>query len=395
MALQVERESEYLRQLVEEERYVNKAQEYKDLLTGAYKTAQQQYQASTQSAAQQASYDISGAYANYLKQQRAVVAQGQLESGYKQEVSDVLQSQFGSAYQQARAMQAESVASAFETYGKTTESAYSEYLKNIASLEESATKEAKYMANIQKAADEYVQLNLSKFTDAQKSLASGEGFKLYTTIDNVEDLTDYGRGVYTKALLSEDRGFEEYLQSQGLSQELEYYLSNPAKIREDLFGITLTGTVRPEQQEEITSDILSTPDYIESVPKSSLDLSWKSGSSATEIITNSVTNLYDTYMPNIGVDVVTTKTVKDAVSKYIDTLPVKRGSQGLPQIKINKTIQEITNGLSGETITPQQLSTYLQSLFDKSEITNVHVQEIFNYIVSEIEAQSKQKYRGE
>ena len=93
MATLYELRSSYEKQLEEEQAIIDLRQQYKDLLTGSLTAAQQQYRQTAQTAAAQARYDISGAYANYLKQQRSIAAQGRLESGYKEELSDVLQQQ--------------------------------------------------------------------------------------------------------------------------------------------------------------------------------------------------------------------------------------------------------------------------------------------------------------
>ena len=110
--------NEFLKAELESEKTQSQIKKLQDWLTGQTQLQQQQYQQTAQTAATQASYDISGAYANYLKQQRSIASQGQLETGYKEELGDVLESQYSSAYQQAKATQAENVASAAETYAK-------------------------------------------------------------------------------------------------------------------------------------------------------------------------------------------------------------------------------------------------------------------------------------
>jgi hypothetical protein len=113
-----ELKSSHLAEILQEEQYQSRVKTIQDWLTGATQSATQQYQASAETAAQQASYDISGAYANYLKQQRGVMNQGQLESGHKEEVGSALQQQYQGAYSQARATQAQDVAKAYSQYSE-------------------------------------------------------------------------------------------------------------------------------------------------------------------------------------------------------------------------------------------------------------------------------------
>ena len=175
-----ELKSSFLKDISMSEEYKAKVQSIQDWLTGQTQLQQQQYQQTAQTAATQASYDISGAYANYLKQQRNIAAQGRLESGYKEELGDVLKSQYGSAYQQARATQAENVASAAETYAKNVSQYSKEASEAAQSYYESAIKEAETQANIYKAAEEY-----AGFTEDSQ-------YPLYELINDKYQLTDYG-----------------------------------------------------------------------------------------------------------------------------------------------------------------------------------------------------------
>lgn len=405
MAIKVERESQYMRDLLEEKRYASEIQLYKDLLTGSYQIAQQQYQTSKQAAAEQASYNISGAYANYLKQQRNIAAQGRLESGYKKEVGDLLQQQYQSVYDQARDEQSQIVMNAANEYQKTTSTAYSEYLKNLEAVEKAAKIEAGYRSNIHSAIDAYVQANLDNFTAAQTSQSSGEGFKLYETVNGVEQLTSYGKSVYTKALL-EDEGFKNYLQEQGLTDELQYYLSAADKdgtsmssrIHEDLFGITHTGTLGTSVEKEIAAGLLGTQDYIESVSKPKLDLKWKWNKEMKQNAEENIDTLFESYMPNIGAETISAQMVKDALEKYIPTLSEGRSAHSVSPTKTINALREVTDKLSGESLTKQQLINYFNDLVDDNriEINPVGtVSGIFDNIIKELEAQSIKKYRGE
>lgn len=229
MALtKTELKSSFLKDIEESEEHKANVQSIQDWLTGQTQLAQQQYQQTAQTAATQASYDISGAYANYLKQQRNIASQGQLETGYKEELGDVLKSQYGSAYQQAKATQAENVASAAETYAKNVYQYSKEASEAVQSYYKSAIKEAEIQANIYKAAEEY-----AGFTEDSQ-------YPLYELINDKYQLTDYGFDVMSSKILDAKGGFKSYLEEQGLTDELDYYLSNPQGIHEKLFGITDT-----------------------------------------------------------------------------------------------------------------------------------------------------------
>ena len=237
MALtKTELKSSFLKDIEESEEHKANVQSIQDWLTGQTQLAQRQYQQTAQTAATQASYDISGAYANYLKQQRNIASQGQLETGYKEELGDVLKSQYGSAYQQAKATQAENVASAAETHAKNVYQYSKEASEAVQSYYKSAIKEAEIQANIYKAAEEY-----AGFTEDSQ-------YPLYELINDKYQLTDYGFDVMSSKILDAKGGFKSYLEEQGLTDELDYYLSNPQGIHEKLFGIT--DTVYDQKSEE-------------------------------------------------------------------------------------------------------------------------------------------------
>lgn len=260
-----ELKSSFLKDIEESEVYKANVQSIQDWLTGQTQVAQKQYQQTAQTAATQASYDISGAYANYLKQQRSVAAQGQLETGYKEELGDVLKSQYGSAYQQARATQAESVASAAETYAKNI-SQYSETASKAAqSYYESAVKAAETQANIYKAAEDY-----AGFTEDSQ-------FPLYEQKGDKYQLTDYGFDVMSSKILDAKGGFKTYLEEEGLTDELDYYLSDPQGLHESLFGITET-TYDSKAQESYKRRLSAISkkgvSYIDTLSKPQVDLNW-------------------------------------------------------------------------------------------------------------------------
>lgn len=258
--------SSFLQDELESERYKSKIKDLQDWLTGQTQVAQQQYQATAQTAAQQASYDISGAYANYLKQQRAIASQGQLETGYKEEVGEILGQQYGTAYQQARTTQAKTTASAAEAFSKNVAQLSETATKASQSYYESAIKEAELRANIYRAAEEY-----AGFTDESE-------FPLYDIVDDRFVLTDYGLDKMSSKLLDEKGGFKTYLEEQGLQDELEYYLSDVTGLHEMLFGITDTEYDSSSEESYFRRMGAMTADgktsYIDTLKKPSLELNF-------------------------------------------------------------------------------------------------------------------------
>lgn len=227
---QTELKSSFLKDVIEEEEYQANIKSIQDWLTSQTQVASSVYQTQAQTAAEQASYDISGAYANYLKQQRNVAAQGRLESGYKEEVGEALEQQYQSAYGQAKATQAQNVASAQASYMKNVQAYQETASKAATSYYESALKEAELRANIYRAAEEYANLEESQFDVYDIDPETGK----YT-------LTGWGYEQLSSALLDKEGGFKTYLEEQKLTDELEYYLADPTGTRQRLFGITETG----------------------------------------------------------------------------------------------------------------------------------------------------------
>lgn len=256
---QTELKSSFLKDVVEEEEYKANVKAIQDWLMSQTQAASSTYQAQAQIAAEQASYDISGAYANYLKQQRNISSQGRLESGYKEEIGDVLQQQYQSAYGQARATQAQNVASAQASYLKNVQSYQETASKAATSYYESALKEAELRANIYRAAEEYANLESSQFDIYNIDPTTGR----YT-------LTDWGYEQLSSALLDKEGGFKTYLEEQKLTDELEYYLADPTGTHKRLFGITETA-YNPTSQESIGRKI-RTEGYVESVTKPTVGL---------------------------------------------------------------------------------------------------------------------------
>lgn len=200
------------------------------LLSGAQKASDLSstyYQQESQKAAEAASYDISKAYANYLKQQRNVAGAANLMAGHKEELSSALRSDYETAYSQARASESQSLATA----ANKAADIYSDVLKTESGKAEELLnryqKEATIKANIYKLAEEKAGYNDSKYA-------------FYTQGDNGLELTPWGQEQIRKYLLEEGSTFKSELEAAGMEDELAYYLSNPTALHKDLFGVEET-----------------------------------------------------------------------------------------------------------------------------------------------------------
>lgn len=200
------------------------------LISGAQKASDLSstyYQQERQSAAEAASYDISKAYANYLKQQRNIAGAAQLETGHKEELSSALRSDYETAYSQARTMESQSLATA----ANKAADLYSDVLKTESGKAEELLnryqKEAAIKANIYKLAEEKAGYNDSEYA-------------FYTQGDNGLELTPWGQEQMRKYLLEEGSTFKSELEAAGMEDELAYYLSNPTALHKDLFGVEET-----------------------------------------------------------------------------------------------------------------------------------------------------------
>ena len=286
MATLYELRSSYEKQLEEEQAIIDLRQQYKDLLTGSLTAAQQQYQQTAQTAATQASYDISGAYANYLKQQRSIAAQGRLESGYKEELSDVLKSQYGSAYQQAKATQATTVSKAYETYLKRAEQAYATQTENKEIVDELVQERASRAATFADLYNQYRNItNADLLESAEYDPTTGK-YPVYAMDEETGEykLTEFGKDWYDegfvgKVAFTDDKGetralsFEDWLKESGDEKAIETWQTHAAEIMKDIAEIDYSKNEKgeltlPKYEEEKGKETkLKTKGYIESINK--------------------------------------------------------------------------------------------------------------------------------
>lgn len=286
MATLYELRSSYEKQLEQEQAIIDLRQQYKDLLTGSLTAAQQQYQQTAQTAATQASYDISGAYANYLKQQRNIAAQGQLETGYKEELGDVLTSQYGSAYQQARATQATTAAKAYETYLKSAEQAYATQTENKELVDKLVQERASRAATFDELYRQFRGIeNPDLLESSVYNPATGE-YPVYAMDEKTGEykLTEFGKNWYAEGLIDkvdftnnngETRAmsFEDWLKESGDEKQIEDWQKYAGEIMKDVAGIEYSknekgALILPEYDEAMGKETkLKTEGYIESIGK--------------------------------------------------------------------------------------------------------------------------------
>lgn len=286
MATLYELRSSYEKQLEEEQAIIDLRQQYKDLLTGSLTAAQQQYQQTAQTAATQAGYDISGAYANYLKQQRSIAAKSNLMSGTQEEISDVLKSQYGSAYQQARATQATTVSKAYETYLKSAEQAYATQTENKEIVDELVQERASRAATFADLYNQYRNItNADLLESAEYDPTTGK-YPVYAMDEETGEykLTEFGKDWYAegfvgKVAFTDDKGetralsFEDWLKESGDEKAIETWQTHAAEIMKDIAEIDYSKNEKgeltlPKYEEEKGKETkLKTKGYIESINK--------------------------------------------------------------------------------------------------------------------------------
>jgi hypothetical protein len=252
--VKTEKRGQFERELLESEKYTSEIQRYTDLLTSASQHA-------SAKAATQASYDITNAYANYLKQQRNIANQGAFEAGHKQELSALAQEQYQTSYDIARATQA-------QTYAKDYETAWKDYKTSMTNLYATATEEADTLATIYDVLEKGAGYDESKFPFyEEKSYVDDQGVTRTKL-----DLTSWGRDAVRKYALAEGSTIKADLEKAGV---LDYFLSNKSDVLENLFGITETDyRISDESIAQSTKDYYGTAGFIESVEKPKSTFNW-------------------------------------------------------------------------------------------------------------------------
>lgn len=320
----MELESSYLLEQAEQLGFQDMQDYYESLLlsgkNAATTLAVQQYEAGRQEAEQKASYDISGAYANYLRQQRAIVAQGNLETGYKEEVGELLKQDYASAYAQAKETEATAITNAALSASET----YSQVAKGVESSAEKIInqymKQAQTKAQLYKSAEEYVQ------TQDPNSLK----YEWYRTReDGYTELTKWGTEQFRKTLLQDGAGFKAYLEEEGLTDELSYYLSNAGNVHSDIFGFTETDYGISE-----ASKLASLKARLEPLTRAELDKLYDEKQNQGVAENKTITEFYNDTLEEFGL-------TEDEVKKaLLDEAGIKYTSKKLEDMSVEDAIAE-------------------------------------------------------
>ena len=416
MANQYELYSSYLNELNESQAVIDIRKKYEDLLTSSLSTAESDYTKETESAAQQASYDISGAYANYLRQQRNIVAQGHLEKGYKEEVSNALHQQYESVYNQATATQAEATAKAYTSYLKSAQEAYSTATKSKEEIDklvqERASRSAKWY-------DLYNQFRRVDNTDLlESSVYNPTTGELPVYALNKEtgeyELTEFGKDWYNEGFTGRvafnDAGksytmsFEDWIKAEEDEKLLTEWQQYASEIMKDVAGIEMTTNDKGESvlpaydSASGRTTKLKTAGYIESFnTPDKLDLNGndfalidfgKSGKSKVTEATDRLTN----YATTIGLsDTEMASAVKAHLLKNVDSLvgsyewKDSRYNKDYGKNKFIEQINKITNAAT--------LKSFLMHMADRSDY-NTSTNKLFDEIISATKQAAITKYRG-
>ena len=223
---------------------------------------QQAFETAASQVQQQTQYDISGAYANYLKNQRNIAQQSQLGTGFKEQVSQQLRDQYSSAFEQAKTEEAQQLTEL-----------QSEYQDTLATNEEALLQQGEQLAALEQAIYNYAGVDTSKLG---LSVEQG-GLGYYTTDESgVTTLTDRGKAFFDEQLnrIGESgKSFSDWLY-QTDSELYDFYTSNP-DLAKQLIGGLEPGDVKFTDEERIKNEY---NDYIKS------DVEWDTPEEETDYL---------------------------------------------------------------------------------------------------------------
>lgn len=163
------------------------------VLTGLQQSAQIQQE----TAARQADYDISQAYANYLRQQQATKA-SEVDESFKNRLSQQLSSAYNQAFAQAKTTQAQTIANVAEQYQKDVQTAEKSFEEVGTALAEQHEYLNEYLAQVG-------ETGLGKiYKDVDWSnIGNYRDSSLYEFKDGSYQLTTKGKEIYKAALLND------------------------------------------------------------------------------------------------------------------------------------------------------------------------------------------------
>ena len=415
MASLYELRSSYEKQLEEEQNIINLRQQYTDLLTSSISAAQKTYESEAAQAAQQASYDISGAYANYLKQQRGVMSQSNLFSGTKQELSDVLQHQYSSAYSQAQAAQVSSAMSAYEAYLKNAQEAYSTMSENKELVDKLVQERASRATTFDKLYQQFRGIENSDLLESSVyNPATGE-YPVYTLNKETGryELTDYGKDWYAEGLvgkvdITNEKGetramsFEDWLKEQGDEKQIEEWQKYAKDIMKDVAGIEYSTNEKgeltlPKYDEEagkVTK--LKTKGYIDTITKPKLTVHgtdygyFDFGETASQKIKNT-TGKVEEYALKLGL---TDEDVREITGGMTVRETINWIAAAGDKLNDGYSLEEIMNSQGANEFVVKLLTQSYNMIFKslKQGAVQDAVTEIYNNFMSDLNNKAKTKY---
>ena len=189
----------------------------------------------------QTSYDISGAYANYKKQQLNLLQNQALGTGFKEQAGASLLSQYQTAFGEAKA----------EETSKLTTLAQ-QYQKSLAEEESRLLKRGQQFADIEKAIYDFRGVDMSKLEDL--------GY--YKNIDGVYQLTEAGKDLIDETLnlgIVSDDGktvsrFSDYIY-ETQPELYDFYTQNIEDIRELVGGLSRSDTAYSKEERHYNLDV--------------------------------------------------------------------------------------------------------------------------------------------
>ena len=342
----VELEGSYLLEEAEKLGFKSMQDYYTSLLStgqqSAMRSSQKYYQTSAQTAAEKASYDISGAYVNYLKQQRNIASQGRLESGYKEEIGDVLQQQYQKAYSQAKTTQANALTAAASEASDLYTKAYEQTSNMVSQVAKQYQQQATTKANLFKAAEEFAELKGDK------------SFDWYTTNPETgeTEITPWGVEQYRSTLLQYGDEFKTHLEDEKLEDELKYYLSDPIAAHKEMFGFKETDYGVSEESKKASAEArLVTKGYVHTIKKPTVglkdsDFSGFSGTKKTDAKMSDARNKLIAYADSLGLSPDEYNTVLNNYDRMSRKVNTKEGSkEGLDPEKVEEYYKQYINEL--------------------------------------------------
>lgn len=365
---------------------------YKNLLlpsaqTVASQYASQYYAGEQQKAAEVASYDISKAYANYLKQQRNVMNTAQYETGHKEELYSALQESFKGAESQARAAESQALQTAAEKasdiYAKTykTESAAAKSLYDTL-MKDVENKTALFKAVESKLLDTTTLENLGLKSGYTTAAGENVKFNIYDTSDGEFKFSDYGIDAVSRLLSSED--FQHYLEKEGL---LEYYQTNPLQLNEALFGVTDTEYRLSEESKALSNQrLFGTEGYIDtiSMPEQLNIGNWRGKFKETEYST-AVDNASE-YAKELGLS------DEDSTKALLNYFTTEANDKGESMV-VRKVYQQLIDEIGAETMSITELMNLLRSKFESTQPLDANsFEQVYPKLTSSLKEYAKTKY---